>query len=154
MDAFMLAQELPLGPIRRVQPRPLLRSPSQHVRGAASPGSSPSARSADGGPVLAHHDVDISGRAVGVIAAFNTGVFISLSTGPSGEFCPCEPSLVRSRNSRASKPPQLFNPRNLGPFLHDASAPTVEKAAEVLTLDRLQQSPGVAIGFIHHERPA
>ena len=151
MEAFMLAQEFPPGsdPNKFNLDRFAL-TPQQQAGRTAFFGSVAKCSQCHGGPVLAQTTVDILGKGIGVNAAFNTGVVNQLINSAGVDNLPCEPSAgFGVCGSREFSTPQLFNVRNLGPFFHDASVPTVEKAVEFYTSPAFNTSPaGVAVGGI------
>ena len=155
MESFMLAQEFPPGSDPNKFNLDLFAlTPQQQAGRTAFFGSIAKCSQCHGGPVLAQTTVDILGKGPGVNAAFNTGVVNQLINAPFVDNLPCEPSAgFGVCGSREFSTPQLFNVRNLSPFFHDASAPTVEKAVEFYTSTAFNNSPaGVAVGGDHDDR--
>ncbi len=148
MKAFMLAQEFPAGSdpdkfnLDRFTITPAQQRGRNFFFGAAK------CSQCHGGPVLAQTTVSIQGKPIGVNASFNTGVFSQLINSAIVDNLPCEPS-VGTCGSEEFSVPQLFNVKNLGPFFHDGSAPTLSKAVEFYTAPAFLNSPsGQAIGGI------
>ena len=78
-----------------------------------------------GGDVLAQTTVAILDQPIGMNGRFNTGVVNQPVNSVGVDNLPSE-----AGGSRKFSVPQLFNVKNLGPFFHDASAPTLRAAVE------------------------
>ncbi len=116
-------------------------------------GSSAKCSQCHGGTVLAATTVVIQGKAIGINAAFNTGVVNQPINGAGVDNnigVSCEKNLgTGACGSREFSVPQLFNVKNLGPFFHDASSPDVASTVEFYASTAFASSPaGVAIGGI------
>ena len=73
---------------------------------------------------------------------FNTGVVNQIINSAGVDNLPCEPSTPCG--SRAFSVRQLFNVANLGPFFHDASAPTLRDAVSFYNSSFFNSSPGAS----------
>ena len=149
MEAFMLTQEFPPGTdADKFNLDRFALTPAQQ-RGRTAFFGTAKCSQCHGGPVLATTTVEIQGKAIGVNAAFDTGVVNLAINGAGADNLPCEPS-VGVCGTREFSTPQLFNIKNLGPFFHDSSVTTVREAVNFYRTSRFDNSPaGLAIGGIN-----
>ena len=148
IEAFMLAQEFPPGTDADKFNLDRFALTEAQQRGRTAFFGSAKCSQCHGGTVLAATTVSIQEKAVGVNAAFNTGVVNQPINSAGGDNLPCEPS-VGVCGTREFSTPQLFNIKNLAPFFHDASVATVQEAVEFYTSAAFSNSPaGLAIGGI------
>src|SRR5207302_613323 len=83
-----------------------------------------------------------SGTVLTDSSLFNTGVVNQIINSAGVDNLPCEPSTPCG--SRAFSVRQLFNVANLGPFFHDASAPTLRDAVSFYNSSFFNSSPGAS----------
>jgi mono/diheme cytochrome c family protein len=149
LEAFMLAQEFPAGddPDKFNLDRFVATAAARRGRDAFF-GPVAKCSQCHGGKVLAQTTVNILGKGIGVNAAFNTGVMHQPINSSLVDDLPCEPS-VGVCHSREFSTPTLFNVKNLGPWFHDGSAPTLRAAVDFYDTPAFNNSPaGMAIGGI------
>lgn len=153
MEAFMLAQEFPAGNSATKFDLDQFATTDAQRRGRTAFFGSAKCSQCHGGTVLAATTVSILGKAIGINAAFNTGVVNQAINGPDGDNnlgVSCEKQNgTGACGSREFSVPQLFNLKNLGPFFHDASSATVQQAVDFYNTTAFNNSPaGVTIGGI------
>lgn len=148
LEAFQLAQEFPAGsdPNKFNLDRFVTTPAAQ--RGRILFFGSARCVFCHGGPVLAQTTVSLLGKGVNVNASFNTGVGAQPINAPAVDNLPCEPAGGPC-NTREFSVPSLMNIRNLAPFFHDNSAPTLRDAIQFYSSAQFALSPaGRVVGPI------
>lgn len=150
MEEFLRAQEFPSGSdTGKFNLDRFISTPAEQRGRDAFFGDAAKCSQCHGGLVLAETTVNILGQGTGVNGNFNTGVVNQLINSSSVDNLPCAPTVGAACGSRRFSTPPLFNLKRLGPFFHDASAPTVRDAVDFYNSSAFNNSEaGQAIGGI------